>query len=66
MEGKEIYEMEGSGDAYALDRLYQLIEPEMVMNSLGSYGMGRSSSFDAELGSVSYFSIMFISIHNIT
>lgn len=25
--------MEGSGDAYALDRMYQLIEPEIVMNS---------------------------------
>ena len=61
-----MYEMEGSGDAYALDRLYQLIEAEIAMNSLGSYGLGRSSSFDAELGSVSYFSIMFISIHYIT
>lgn len=37
MEGKETCEMEGSGDAYALDRMYQLTEPEIVMNSLGSF-----------------------------
>lgn len=29
--------MEGSGDAYALDRMYQLTEREIVMNSLGSF-----------------------------
>lgn len=29
--------MEGSGDAFALDRMYQLTKPEVVMNSLGSF-----------------------------
>lgn len=38
--------------------LYQLIEPQMVVNNLGLFGMGVSSSFDSELGSISHFSII--------
>ena len=48
----------GSGGACALDRMYQLIEPETVMNNLGSCGMGGSSSLDSESGSISYFSVI--------
>lgn len=38
--------MEESRDAYTLDRIHQLTEPEIVVDNLGSFGMQVSSSFD--------------------
>lgn len=58
MEGKERYEMGGSGAAFALDRMYHLTEPEVLVDNLGSLGMKVSSSFGSKLGSISHFSII--------
>lgn len=38
--------MEGSRDAYTLDTIHQLTEPEIVVDNLGSFGMEVSSPFD--------------------
>lgn len=56
--GKKTYEMEESKNAYALYRMYQLTEPELVVDNLGSFGMEISSLFDSKLGFVSHFSII--------
>lgn len=50
--------MEESKDAYALYRMYQLTEPELVVDNLGSFGMEVSSLFDSKLGFISHFSII--------
>lgn len=37
MEGKGTYAMEGGGYAYAVDGMYQLTEPEIVVGNVGSF-----------------------------
>ena len=55
--------MEGSGAVYSLDRMYQRIKPEVMVDNLGLLGMKVSSSFNSKLGSTIYFSI-FLYLHS--